>query len=94
MKQLLSIAILSLLSLAAMAHGSKIDLAISAGFVALRDFEAQEPLATVNSFNAVKTWLSGNNIKVKIYFNSNANSILYKCEMDHSGTQEQMVCAR
>lgn len=81
-------------STVSMAHGSKIELVEQATVVALEKFEAEEPEADVDAFNAVKSWVSGGKIKVKAYFNANANSVTYSCEMKHEGEVEEMVCVR
>ena len=77
-----------------LAHGSKIELVEQATVVALEKFETEEPEADVDAFNAVKSWVSGNKIKVKVYFNANANRVTYSCEMKHEGEAEEMVCVK
>ena len=77
-----------------MAHGSKIELVEQATVVALERFGVEEPEDVVNTFNAVKSWVSGSKIKVKAYFNTNANSVTYSCEMRHEDEVEEMVCDR
>ena len=76
------------------AHGSKVELVERATVVALEAFEDVEPKEVVDAFNAVKSWVSGNQIKVKAYYNSNSNNIVYVCQMDHSGEEEEMICEK
>jgi len=79
----------------ASAHGSKSELVLAATVTAVDSFENEEPKEVVMAFNGLKSWVSGATIKVKLYYNSNENSISFDCEMVHSdGGSEEMVCTR
>lgn len=80
--------------LLAFAHGSKVEMVEAATSVALKKFSEEETKATVDAFNAVKSWVSGNQIKVKAYYNSNANTVDYVCEMMHHDGEEMMMCSK
>jgi len=65
---------------------------LSATNVAVELFQEQESEEVINSFNAVQSWVSGSIIKVRIYYDLNAASISYLCEMIRSDGKEEMVC--
>ena len=95
MKSLLFI-ILFAIPCISVAHGSKVEIVSTVTSVALADFFKKEPNTVVKSFNAVKSWVSGSQIKVKVYYNSNdkynAHYIYYVCEVKHSDGKEEMAC--
>jgi hypothetical protein len=77
----------------AFAHGTKIKMVAESTTVALAKFEAEEA-AAVQTFSGTKTWLSGADAKVRVYYDDNANSIYYTCVMQHTGGNEQLVCTK
>ncbi|MCB0364656.1 MAG: hypothetical protein H6624_06515 [Bdellovibrionaceae bacterium] len=81
-------------SVGAWAHGSRVQAVEQATVVALEMFETTEPRVAVDSFNAVKSWISGDQLMVRAYYNNNAENVLYACEWDHSGHEEKMVCEK
>lgn len=97
MKNLLFI-ILFAFPCVSMAHGSKVDTVSTAISVAFGSFFEEEPKDIVKAFNAVKSWVSGSKIKVKVYYNSdtkyNAHFIYYICEVKHNNGKEEMACAK
>ncbi|MCB0363101.1 MAG: hypothetical protein KDD35_10280 [Bdellovibrionales bacterium] len=76
------------------AHGTKVEMVEAATSTALDKFATEESKVTVDAFNAVKSWVSGSQIKVKIYYNANANTIDYVCEMMHHDGNEMMMCSK
>jgi hypothetical protein len=85
---------LSLVPCFALAQGSNIKLVESATSAALAKFSEEESKNAVDAFNAVKSWLSGTQVKVKVYYNANANTIDYVCEMMDHGGAEMMMCSK
>jgi hypothetical protein len=88
------ILILILVPSFAFAQGSNIELVESAVSAALAKFSEEENKKAVDAFNAVKSWVSGAQIKVKVYYNANANTIDYVCEMMNHGGTEMMMCSK
>lgn len=76
----------------AFAHGSTIEMVEQSTTEVLKKFSTEEDKTIVDAFNAVKSWTSGSVIKVKVYYNANANSIEYSCEMMHHDGKEMLMC--
>ena len=93
MKMMMGLVVI-LASMGAWAHGSRVQAVEQATAVALEKFETTEPRVAVDSFNAVKSWISGDQLMVRAYYNNNAENVLYACEWDHSGHEDKMVCEK
>jgi hypothetical protein len=90
------VVLLSLVPLVAFAGASKIENVGAATSEALKKFASEENKTYVDAFNGIKSWVSGNQVKVKVYYNANANTVDYVCEMmDHTGRgDEMMMCSK
>ena len=73
-------------------HGNAIeavDLAVSAS---LERFGVTESQSTLANFQGIKSWVSGAEVKVRIYVRD-MEDINYTCFMDHdAGASEKMTC--
>ncbi len=76
----------------AFAHGTAIEMVEQSTTEVLKKFSTEEDKNIVEAFSAVKSWTSCNLVKVKVYYNANANSIEYSCEMMHHNGQEMLMC--
>lgn len=77
----------------AFAHGSRIKMVSDSTQVALDKFESEEA-AAASTFTGVKSWVNGDQTKVRVYFNDNQDSIYYTCTMNHGGGQEVLDCVK
>lgn len=78
----------------AFAHGSAIQMVSDSTAAALEKFAGEEK-GPAASFSGVKTWLSGAEAKVRVYFNNNADSVYYTCTMQHeSNGSEHLMCSK
>ena len=91
MKKIIS-SIIVFCSFKAMGHGKKLEMVDLSVSEALALFKSEADPATLQSFSGVKSWASGAKIKVRVYFNSNKDSIVYSCAMQHRAGQETMKC--
>jgi hypothetical protein len=89
-----TIFVLILLPWIASAHGTKLEMVNAAVGAALETFTKDETKAVKDAFNGVKAWVSADKVKVKAYYNNNANTVDYTCEMMHHGTEEMMMCSK
>ena len=75
-------------------HGNPIeavDLSVASG---LEKFATTESPDVVSGFQGVKSWMSGANVKVKVYV-KDMDDVNYNCVMDHSnGSEEKMTCTK
>lgn len=76
------------------AHGSSIQMVSDSTTEALQKFESEE-VSAATSFSGVKTWISGADAKVRVYYNNNADSIYYTCVMHHGDNgEEHLNCSK
>ena len=90
----LLIAILLVAPMQALAHEDKIEMAAQSTTAALEKFKAEET-TPAQSFSGVKTWLAGEDAKVRVYYNENRNSLVYTCAMHHGSNREvHLMCSK
>ena len=87
-KQLVAIGLAVGLSVAgaAFAHGSKTDTVAKATTKVIRTFSTEEADEVVDQFAGVKSWLEGEEVRVKVYLS--ASEFLYACAWNHHGAHE------
>ena len=87
-------ALLLMAPLQAFAHGDKIEMAAQSTTAALEKFKAEET-TPAQSFSGVKTWLAGEDAKVRVYYNENRDSLVYTCIMHHDSNHEvHLMCSK
>lgn len=78
----------------AFAHGTAIEMVQQSTTEALKKFTTEEDRTKVDAFNGVKSWTSGNLIRVKVYYNASADTVEYSCEMMHHDGSEMLMCEK